>query len=340
MFPTLFDSSWIGIEGALHFRIPTYFAAIMAGYLAAVYLALRECVRIGVDKTKYIDFAIWMLIAGVVGSRVFHVLFDGLLFDYINLCADPFLLEGKALKTGELCLSNMQCLSEQDAGRDIGGVCNPANGQCYPQPDCFRALKFWAGGLTVYGAIIATIPTAYWYLKKHGMPGRAILDMGGYGIPLGIALGRLGCLGAGCCFGDVCDIDALGITFPKGTLAYSHHYEHHLDALTAAYDPSDPKSLPVWPTQFLSTMYNFVIFIVAYFVIRPNKRYHGQVMLFFVGSYAFFRFLIEFVRADQRGGIGAVSTSQIIALVTVAAAIYFYFRLNKNAPPPATDESE
>ena len=321
MFPTLFDSAWIGLTGDFQFRVPAYTTFLLLGFLLAVIIAHREVVKQGIDKRQFMDFAIWMLIVGVLGSRFMHVLVDGFLMDYVHLCTNPFLVEGKALASAEPCLSNAQCIAAQNSGIDIGGICLPEDGLCYPQQDCFRWLKFWAGGLTVYGALIACVIVGRVLMKKYDLPVGAIMDMGGYGIPLGIAVGRLGCLGGGCCFGALCDIEALGIQFPRGTVAYQDHFENHYDLLNAQSAATGVhQSLPVWPTQLISSIANFGIFCVAYFVVRPRRRYYGQVLLTTVFLYAAFRFGIEFMRADPRGSALGLSTSQIVALLTSAAA--------------------
>lgn len=329
MFPTLFDSDWIGLTGDLHFTIPTYTAALVGGFLLAVFLAYREVRELDVDRQQFIDFAIWMLIIGVLGSRVMHVLMDGFFMDYVHLCTDPFLLDGRALPSGDACLTNADCLTAQGRGADIGAICRPEEGLCYPQQDCFRWLKFWAGGLTVYGGLIGCVLFGWWYMRRSDLPVMKIMDMGGYGIPLGLAVGRLGCLAGGCCFGDVCDIDALGVRFPVGTVAYQEHYDLYYTALQEQYRSGIRASLPVWPTQLMSAIYNFGIFCFAYFWMRPRRRYYGQVLLTTVFLYAGFRFGIEFFRADPRGGMLGLSTGQIVALATTLAAGYALFRLRK-----------
>lgn len=329
MFPSIFDSRWIGIDGAFQFSIPTYFAAIMAGFGFAAWFAHRDAMRLGIDRQKFIDFALWMLIVGVLGSRIAHVLVDGMFWDYVHLCTDPFLVEGRELRGGGACVSNAQCLTQQGQGVDIGAICNVETGLCHPQRDCFRWLKFWAGGLTVYGALIACVVVGWWYMRRHDMPVRKVMDLGGYGMPLGIAIGRLGCLAGGCCYGAVCDVDWLGIRFPTGTVAYLDHFENHYALLQAQWGEGIKGSLPVYPTQLLSSLYNFVIFLIAYFVVRPRKRYDGQVLLTSVFLYAAFRFGIEFLRADPRGAALGLSTSQLIALGTTLAAGYALYRLRR-----------
>ncbi len=326
MFPTLFDSSWIGLDGALHFTIPSYFAAIMLGFLGAAYLAKRDAMKMGIEHHKFVDFAIWMLIVGVLGARLMHVIADGLFWDYVHLITDPFMLEGRELAGGAACFSNAQCLAEQQSGMDIGAVCNVSDGLCYPQRDPFRSLKFWAGGLTIYGSLIGTVAVGWYFIKKNGWDAWKILDLGGYGIPFGLFMGRLGCLAAGCCFGDVCHIDALGVRFPQGSLAYQHHFDHHYELLNEQWHQGIEASLLVWPTQLMSSMYALSIFLVTYFWVRPNKKFDGQVFLTFAVLYPIARFMVEFLRADQRGTILGLSTSQAVSIPVVLLAGYVFFK--------------
>lgn len=325
MFPTLFDSRWIGLDGSLHFTISTYFTALMMGYLLGTWISWREAKTWGMDRQVFTDFAIWMLIIGILGSRVMHVFVDGFLFDYIKLCSDPLALDGRALKSLQACTANMQCLAEQQAGQDIGAVCNPTDGLCYPQRDCLRWAKFWAGGLTVYGSLIACVTFAVFYLKRHNIRMDRIMDLGGVAIFLGIGLGRLGCLGAGCCYGQLCD-PSVGIHFPVGSVAYNHHLESHYTMLATQWQSGLKASLAVYPTQWISSAYNLAIFAIAYFVVRPRKRFHGQVLLTSAILYGICRFLIEFIRDDFRGEYFGLSTSQAVSVPILLGAIYLLWR--------------
>jgi phosphatidylglycerol:prolipoprotein diacylglycerol transferase len=78
-------------------------------------------------------------------------------------------------------------------------------------------------------------------------------------------------------------------------------------------------------------------------LLHPRKRFDGEVFLAFLGLYAALRFALEFIRADDRGGMLGLSTSQLIGIVVVAASAYFWIRLRKRAqeaPPPASPPSE
>lgn len=320
MFPILFDSRWIGLDGALHFTLSGYVLGIVLGFALAAWLGRREMQLWGMSARVYTDFLIWMAIFGIVGSRVMHVLADGFFVDYVNLCVDPMALKGRALASLQACTANLECLAEQQRGQDIGAICSPTDGLCYPEQDCLRWAKFWAGGLTVYGSAIACTAAAWIYARRHNVSPVKLMDMGGYGLFLGIALGRLGCLAAGCCYGDICD-SALGIVFPPGSSAYGHHLEAHTASLAAQQQQGVVGSLPVYPTQLISSAYNLAIFAVAYFVVRPRKRFHGQVMLTSVILYGLCRFAVEFIRDDFRGEILGLSTSQAVSVPLIAMAV-------------------
>ncbi|MCL2304892.1 MAG: prolipoprotein diacylglyceryl transferase [Planctomycetaceae bacterium] len=82
------------------------------------------------------------------------------------------------------------------------------------------------GGLVVYGSIIGGTLGATVFLLKNRLPVLATLDLLAPALLLGIAIGRLGCLMNGCCFGGVCDLP-WAITFPQGSPAHLHQLLHH-----------------------------------------------------------------------------------------------------------------
>ena len=72
--------------------------------------------------------------------------------------------------------------------------------------DWFKTGTFvWHGPVRVIGGMVVAIPAAYFYLRRHGIPIGRAFDLGSLPIPLGLAIGRLGCLAAGCCGGAPSD---------------------------------------------------------------------------------------------------------------------------------------
>ena len=73
----------------------------------------------------------------------------------------------------------------------------------------------WAlvrSGGVFYGGLFLAVPVALWYMRRHRMPTWTTCDIFTPGIALGHAVGRIGCLMAGCCFGRPTSVP-WGITF-------------------------------------------------------------------------------------------------------------------------------
>lgn len=75
------------------------------------------------------------------------------------------------------------------------------------------------GGLVVYGSVIGGFVGLAGFIYKYKMPALATLDLVTPSFMLGMAIGRLGCLLNGCCFGHACDLP-WAITFPPNSPPY------------------------------------------------------------------------------------------------------------------------
>jgi phosphatidylglycerol:prolipoprotein diacylglycerol transferase len=286
---------------------PSYFVLLLSGFLFATAVGALWARRIGESADAIVDLGIAMLIAGVAGARILHVLVDGYFWDYVHLCTDPAKVDWP--------LDKAECLSSA-----YDGVWDAARAVCHPKTaDCFAWAKFWAGGLTYYGGLIGAAAAAWFLLKRDRFPFWKAADMAGFAVPLGLAFGRMGCLMAGCCFGSVCHLP-WAMSFPSGSAASEAQFHEHL------LPSSHMWSLPVHPTQVYESAASLAISAVCMLVVLPRKRYDGQVFASFLVLYAAARFAIEFLRRDARGGLLGLSTSQLlgIALVGVGLAIHFW----------------
>ena len=91
--------------------------------------------------------------------------------------------------------------------------------QYWHQP--WAILQFYEGGLVVYGALIGAGVGSIAFLKRRKLPILAIADLVTPSLMLGLAIGRIGCLLNGCCWGGQCGTDQWGIEFPVGSPAYT-----------------------------------------------------------------------------------------------------------------------
>lgn len=308
---------------------------LVMGFIFATILGALWARRIGQNPDVIVDLGLSMLIFGVVGARVLHVLLDGYFWDYVHLCTDPSLVEWK--------ISKSECLARVDVGTlgallgestDATGVWDETAGVCRPaQSDCFAWARFWAGGLTYYGGFLGASLAAWWLLKRDKFPFWKAADMAGMVIPIGLTFGRMGCLLGGCCFGSPWD-SPLSLVFPPYSAA---SVAQARDGLLL---DEHLHSLAVHPTQLYEAWGSFALSLGLIFWLQARKRYDGQVFVGFVVGYAALRFVLEYFRADDRGGIGVFSTSQWLGLVLIAGALVSHRFLRRRAQALAEQESQ
>ena len=66
--------------------------------------------------------------------------------------------------------------------------------------DPLSFFRIWEGGLVYYGGFIGALAMTIWYTHRHHMSFLLYADILATALPLGHAIGRLGCIMAGCCF--------------------------------------------------------------------------------------------------------------------------------------------
>ncbi|MBW2456469.1 MAG: prolipoprotein diacylglyceryl transferase [Deltaproteobacteria bacterium] len=284
---------------------PAYFVLLLTGFSFATAIAVLWARRIGQNPDVIVDLSLACLLMGVVGGRIFHVLFDGFFWDYVHLCTDPALVDWK--------ISEALCHSDR-----YRGVWDSAKGVCHPgEADCWAWAKFWAGGLTYYGGLAFASVAGIWLLIRDRFPVWKGCDLASVGIATGLGFGRIGCLLAGCCFGQPHG-SSFSLAFPPRSPASEAQFK--LGDLPSAATWSNP----VLPTQALEGLMSFAVAGVLILYVQSRKRYDGQVFVWFLALYAVGRFILEFFRADDRGGMLGLSTSQWVGVAIIAAAIWLH----------------
>jgi phosphatidylglycerol:prolipoprotein diacylglycerol transferase len=172
-----------------------------------------------------------------------------------------------------------------------------------------------------YGGFILAALAALLYIRRHRLPLGRVADLAAPPLALGQAIGRLGCFFAGCCYGRACDLPwAVTFTEPRA-------YE-----LTGV-----PLGMPLHPTQLYHALADFAVLALAARALR-RRRFPGQVFWIYVLAYSTLRFVVEVFRGDAARGVfldGRLSTSQIIALPAILAAVVMLRRLGRRSRPDA-----
>ena len=81
--------------------------------------------------------------------------------------------------------------------------------------------NFVEGGLVVYGSLIGAIGGFSYFCIRNKLPLLAMADLIAPSLAIGLALGRIGCLMNGCCYGGLCD-QSWAISFPEDSPPYFH----------------------------------------------------------------------------------------------------------------------
>lgn len=115
--------------------------------------------------------------------------------------------------------------------------------------------------------------------------------------PLGIALGRLGCVAHGCCLGVACDA-------PRW------------------FTVADAAGVPRWPAPLAELAFNLAAFAV-FVAFRRRGLWPGQHFHLYLISYGLFRFVHEFVRETPQL-FGPFSGYHVLAAAVFALGLVGY----------------
>ena len=184
-------------------------------------------------------------------------------------------------------------------------------------PHRIRAFDF--AGNTVLGGIAGGFIGVELVKKQIGYP-HSTGDAFALAIPIGHAIGRIGCLLGGCCFGTPCDLP-WGIIYPEGSIAHLTQVMQGMIAETSS------QSLAVHPTPVYEILFNLILFWYL-FSKRDFYKIRGSSFRLYLFAYATFRFLEEFFRGDSPfPESGFLKAPQLLLLM---AAVYFGWRFYQN----------
>ena len=162
--------------------------------------------------------------------------------------------------------------------------------------------KFEFGGMTFIGGLIGGVLSFLvgYFVFRPMLDGRLvdIISLLPCCIVIAHAFGRIGCFFAGCCYGKPTD-SFLGVKFPF--LSYKVH-----------------------ATQLYEAAFLFALFAVM-LILYLKKGFKHNLSLYLL-TYGIFRFLIEFLRGDDRGSfVAGISPSQFWSIVMIVASVGVYF---------------
>jgi phosphatidylglycerol:prolipoprotein diacylglycerol transferase len=167
------------------------------------------------------------------------------------------------------------------------------------------------GGFVFYGGAFGGLAAIAGWSWRTGRSPWVYGDCLAPATAFGLAWGRLGCLGGGCCYGKP-------IAWPFGVqLPWGIRYTR------APGIPDDLLGVPLHPAPLYASATALSLF-VALSWLASRQRFDGQITAAFLLGYGTVRIALEVVRNDVSRGLylgGWVSTSQAISAVAIAAGI-------------------
>ena len=154
-------------------------------------------------------------------------------------------------------------------------------------------------GLTIYGAILGAALGIWIYSKLSHFQFGLLADVAAPGVILAQAIGRVGCILNGCCYG-------LTTSLPWG-ITYTHP------------DSLCPPRVVVHPTQFYEIIFNLLLFGLLLW-LRGRLKPDGSLFLVYLGMYSLWRFGVGFLREGTPFLFG-LNQAQIVALAILAIAV-------------------
>ncbi|MEE8583134.1 MAG: prolipoprotein diacylglyceryl transferase [Dehalococcoidales bacterium] len=164
-------------------------------------------------------------------------------------------------------------------------------------------------GLTIYGAILGATLAVWVYSRFASFRFAYLADIAAPGIVLAQAVGRVGCILNGCCYGSPTDLFCGVIWEHPGSAA--------------------PIGVAVHPTQF----YEIILLLLMFgglLWLRGRLKLDGALFMAYLGLYSLWRFGIGFLREGDPFLFG-LQEAQVIGLIVVVVVVpLLIYRIRKD----------
>ena len=161
-------------------------------------------------------------------------------------------------------------------------------------------------GFAFYGGFIGAIIAVLLFFRKKKLPIWAFVDSAAPAIPLGHAIGRIGCIFAGCCYGTPTDLP-WGIIYPTSC-------------------PIAPSGVSLHPYPVYELLLNLVLFGTL-MLLRNKVKVGGRLMSMYLIGYSLIRFGLDYVRGDFKEYYFGLSDSQWISIIMFVIGVVAFILL-------------
>ena len=267
------------------FVIRWYGLLIVLGVLAAAYVATLEAKRRKEDPEHVWNLVIWVLILGILGARLYHVL------------SSP---------AGASRGFHYYFIEQPFTTLTLFGVAIP-----FP-----TALLIWEGGIGIFGAILGGVAAILIYCYRHKLNAWRWLDIIAPGVLLAQAIGR---------WGNYFNQELYGppTNLPWGIIINNANQRiPPYDNLTL-YPLETTTFHPVFLYESIWNLIGFIL-LMWIGRKYANKLLDGDILSLYLIWYPTGRLLIESLRPDA-WTLGGIPTAQIISILLILTALGLMF---------------
>lgn len=157
-----------------------------------------------------------------------------------------------------------------------------------------QLFKIWDGGMVWHGGILGALLAAFIYIKIKKLNFWKYIDVVAIGVPLGHAIGRIGCYLAGYHLGK------------ETTVPWAVNYMGQL-----------LHPIPLYEIIALLGIFGLM------FSLRKKKFFDGALFSIYILSYAVIRFFLDFLRADPTYfGLTVAQYTSIVLIIIFSIFLY------------------
>ena len=169
-------------------------------------------------------------------------------------------------------------------------------------------------GMSIFGAIVGATLVGVLYAKIRNFPIGRMADLTAPWVILAQAVGRIGCIINGCCYGTPTSL-------PWGVF-YTHPDSMAFrDGVTGA----------VHPTHAYELIFDVLVFGLLWF-LRGRLKREGALFLTYLCVYSFGRFFITMLRANDPFLFGLIQ-AQVVSIVVLLVCIPWFIWLYRRPKP-------
>ena len=192
-----------------------------------------------------------------------------------------------------------------------------------------------AGGLAIYGGVIASALTLFIFTKVKKLKFWLMADTAVQGLIIGQIIGRWGNFFNREAFGGYTDsLFAMQLPVSEAKGITQELIEHLVTIDGVSY-------VQVHPTFLYEGTWNLLLFI-GICLYKRHKKFDGEIFAIYLMGYGVGRFIIEGLRTDQLviKAVGGIAASQVLSIILIVLAVAFviYNRVQLKKRTPVTKD--